>query len=308
MLTFICSELGFLDEAVTFGKRSMEISLLFPADRELVRHSFVGLGLAYYYRGESKMAYDVGKELLDYGKSHYDLPCDLMGHQLIGISHLVAGDFPKAIESFRIAIELSEEPRSSLILNVLLGLSYVSCGQIEAAENTLNEIMRSDFKFGDELVRTAAHFLLGFVSIAKGQLSRGVSIIEDQIRIYFENDSRYRYAMAKYMLGRVYLHILQRSSPVDLSALIKNIGFVVQNVPFASKKAEHHFNKAIEVAKEIGAKGVLGQAYLGLGFLHRTKKRTGKARECITEAVKIFEETGAEVFLKQAKEALMSLG
>ncbi len=308
MLTFICSELGFLDEAVTFGKRSKEISLLFPADRELVRHSFVGLGLAYYFRGESKMAYDVGKDLLDYGKSHYDLPCDLMGHQLIGISHLVAGDFPKAIESFRTAIELSEAPWFSQSLRILLGMSYVSCGQIEAAENTLEEVMRTDFNFGDEIIGTAANALLGIVSIAKGELSQGVRIVEDQIRIFFENDSRYRYAMSKYMLGRVYLHILQRSSSVDLAALIKNIGFVVRNVPFASKKAEHHFSKAIEVAKEIGAKGVLGQAYFGLGLLHRTKKRTGKARECISEAVNIFEETGAEVFLKQAKEALMSLG
>jgi hypothetical protein len=41
-----------------------------------------------------------------------------------------------------------------------------------------------------------------------------------------------------------------------------------------------------------------------LGLLHKAKGRRAKARECISEAVKLFEECGAEVYLKQAKEAL----
>ncbi len=52
---------------------------------------------------------------------------------------------------------------------------------------------------------------------------------------------------------------------------------------------------------------MLGQAYLDLGFLHKIKKRTDQAKECISEAIKIFEQTEAESFLKQAKEALVSL-
>jgi len=40
--------------------------------------------------------------------------------------------------------------------------------------------------------------------------------------------------------------------------MAKNIGGLVKNVPLASKKAEEHFYRAIEVAKEIGAKGTMG--------------------------------------------------
>jgi tetratricopeptide (TPR) repeat protein len=265
------------------------------------------LGFAYYFRGESWKAYDVGKDLLEYGQSHYDLPCDSMGHQLIGISHLVAGDFPKAIASFQTAIELSEAPYFSQALRLFLGMSYVSCGEIEAAEHTLEEVMRSDFNFGDEIVETIAYVLLGIVSIAKGELSRGVRIVEDQIRLFLERGSRFRYAVAKYMLGKVYLHLVQRSGPKSLSVLARNIGFVVRNVPFASKKAEHHFNKSIEVAKEIGAKGVLGQAYLSLGDLYKTKGRIEEAKECLSEAIRVFQQCEAGVFLEQAKEALTSL-
>jgi len=81
----------------------------------------------------------------------------------------------------------------------------------------------------------------------------------------------------------------------------------LKNVPSAGKKAEDHFNKAIEVAKEIGAKGTLGQAYLGLGLLHKAKGRRDQAKEFISEAVDLFEQCEAEVHLKQANEALASL-
>jgi tetratricopeptide (TPR) repeat protein len=89
--------------------------------------------------------------------------------------------------------------------------------------------------------------------------------------------------------------------------MAKNIGFLVRNVPFAGKKAEEHFNKAIELAKEIGKKDVLGPAYLDLGLLHEAKRRKAQARECISEAINIFQECEAETYLKQAKEALASL-
>ncbi len=78
-------------------------------------------------------------------------------------------------------------------------------------------------------------------------------------------------------------------------------------MPFASKRAEYHFNNAIETAREIGATGVLCQAYLDLGLLHKAKKRKDQARECITKAIELFEQCEADVYLKQANEALESL-
>ena len=86
--------------------------------------------------------------------------------------------------------------------------------------------------------------------------------------------------------------------------MAKNIGFLIKSVPFASKKAEEHFNRAIEVAKEIGAKGTTGMAYLDLGLLYMKKGKTGQARKCLSDAIRIFGETEAEGFLKQAKETL----
>jgi len=49
--------------------------------------------------------------------------------------------------------------------------------------------------------------------------------------------------------------------------MARNIGFLAKNLPFASKKAEDHFNKSIEVAREIGGKSILGPHFFsGLGI------------------------------------------
>jgi len=89
--------------------------------------------------------------------------------------------------------------------------------------------------------------------------------------------------------------------------MAKNIGFLAKNVPFAGKKAEEHFNNAIELYKEIGMKSSLGQAYLSLGLLYKASKRTDQARQCFLEAIDLFEKCEAETYLKQANEALDSL-
>ena len=108
--------------------------------------------------------------------------------------------------------------------------------------------------------------------------------------------------------GQLYLQIVAGGGPKSFSFMVKNIRSLVKLVPGAAGKAEEHFNKAIEVAGEIGATGVLGQAHLGLGLLHKAKGRTEKARESISRAIEIFEAIEADGFLKQAREALATLG
>ena len=110
------------------------------------------------------------------------------------------------------------------------------------------------------------------------------------------------------ILGHIYLQFVERATPVGLSTIMRNIGFIIKNVPFADKRAEKHLNNAIEVAREIGVQGTLGMAYLDLGLLHKTKGRTEKARETLSEAVKVLEQCEMEVYLGQAREALASLG
>ena len=91
------------------------------------------------------------------------------------------------------------------------------------------------------------------------------------------------------------------------SANVKNIGFLLKNAPTAFKKAERCFNRAIAAAEKGGDKSTIGRAYFNFGLLYKSQKKVDMAKKCFSEAIKIFEELEAEVFLKQAKEALENL-
>jgi tetratricopeptide (TPR) repeat protein len=82
---------------------------------------------------------------------------------------------------------------------------------------------------------------------------------------------------------------------------------LIGSIPDAVQKAKDYRNKAIELAREIGAKGELGISYLNLGLLHSAEGDKGKAKQYISEAVSLFEQCRLENSLRQAKAALESL-
>jgi tetratricopeptide (TPR) repeat protein len=182
-------------------------------------------------------------------------------------------------------------------------------GKFQEAEKLLDEVMKFTKEFGYEYVEMPAQVFNGVITIIKGELNKGISIVEGVIQACLEEGMRSRYAQYNHSLGKVYLQIAQGGGgKKDLSFFAKNIGFLIKTVPFAHKKAEEHLNKAIQTAKEIGAKGILAQAYFDMGRLRQTKGKTNEARKYITDAIQLFEECEADVYLKQAREALAALG
>lgn len=307
-LAWTCPELGLLDDAIRFGERAQGIYKDLEYEPYLYFKSLAGMGYAYYHKGERKKTFDAGRAILDFSERHSNVRGRVMGYITITFSHLLSGDFRSAIECCKSAIRISTDPFYSETPRVLLGMSYLFDEKLDRAEDALTEVLTYSQKYGAEVIGTLSRIFLGVVLIAKGHMSQGLEILEKGRRSCLENDRKSLYATSEYVLGKVYLQIVERAGPKSLSVMARNIRFLLKAVPFASQKAEVHFNRAIEVAKEIRAKGTLGQAFLDLGLLHKEKKRTDQARECISEAIRIFEQCEAEIFLKQAKEALASMG
>jgi len=308
-LAFTYAELGLLgDEAIGFGKRGQEIAEILDSDHYLYFKSLFGMAHNYLFRGESKKNTELGKRLLAYGQRHHNVRSLAVGHTCIGYSHFTAGNFSSSIECYQRAIEISLDPFYSQIPRLMAGLSYTMNGQFQEAEVPLKEVFLYGWDFGCDILKTPAQLCLGVIQVYKGNFNQGLKMIEDVRQSCLENERRWTYAFSEYVLGKVYLQIVEGAGPTSLSTVVKNIGSLIKNVPFASRKAEGHFNKAIAVAKEIGAKGISGQANLDLGLLHKAKKREDQARKCFSEAIQLFEQCEAEVYLKQAKEALASLG
>jgi hypothetical protein len=104
------------------------------------------------------------------------------------------------------------------------------------------------------------------------------------------------------------MQIAMGEGGLSLSALLKNLGFLIRTVPFAYRKAEEHLNNALNEARSFGFKGIQGQVCLDLGRLHKAKKRKDKAREYLFNALECFELSQSETWLQQTREELNSLG
>ncbi len=307
-LAWTCAELGSLEEAILYGERAQEISKHIPSDHYLYFKSLGGIGLASFYKGDRAKALEAGTAILDYGQRHSNIRSMVMGHFVTGLSSFVDGDFQASIDAFGRGIQTAADPFYSQFSRFCLGLGNARNGELQEAGEALQEVASYSRDFGCELLGTPTHALLGLVSIAKGQMGQGLKMIEETLRACHENQRKWWHPVIEHALGQIYLQIVDKSAKVSLSTMAKNISFIMKNVPSAGKKAEEHFNRAIEAAKEIGARFTLGQSYLDLGRLHKARGRSDKARDCFIEAIEILEECQSEVFLKQAREALSSLG
>jgi class 3 adenylate cyclase/tetratricopeptide (TPR) repeat protein len=307
-LSMTCAEMGLLEEAIAFGKRGQDIGRSLESDHCVYFLSLSGMGQAYWHTGEGKKALEAGKALLDYGEKYSNIRSLVTGHYSMGHGHFNMGDLQSAIECYQTAVQLSVDPYYSQFPKTMECYSLVSNGQFQEAKEAIQEILTFDQNFGVEIIGTPAHALLGLVTVAEGNFSRGMQMLEDTRQIFLEQERRSLYARSEYALGKVYLEIVEGAAPISPARMMKNIRFLVKNLPFASKKAEDHFKKSIEVSKEIGAKGVLGNAYFNLGLLYKVRGKKDQARESISKAVQFFEQCEAEEYVKQAKGALESLG
>jgi class 3 adenylate cyclase/tetratricopeptide (TPR) repeat protein len=307
-LTWTCTNLGKMEEAIAHGEKAQEISKLLPEDQYLFFKSLSGLGYAYYFKANKKKLFDAGITLLDHGRKHSNIRCMVMGNWVMFLGHQLDGNFQAAVELYNSKIgNVAIDPFYSKMETLYLGVSYFLNNQYQESEEPLNEFLNYSRQTGCEVLENVALMPLGVITIAKGYMSQGLELLKKVQQKLLSSENQPYYAQSEYVLGMVYLQIVVGAGPKKLSTMIRNMGFIIKNVPLAHRKAEAHFKKAIEVAKKIGAKNILAQSYLDLGNLHKTKKRTEIARECISEAIQIFEECEMEVFLKQAKEAIESI-
>ena len=306
-LAWTCTSLGLLEDAIGYGEKAQEIAQRINDDQYLYFKSLSGIGFACSYRGDIKRAVEIGEELLDYGQKHSNIRSIVLGHWTKGFCHVFSGDYTSTIECSKKALEISEDPYYSQFSKLTLGMGYAKMGQFREAEKPLREVVTYSQEFGGGQVGLPAHASLGLVLIGMGHMSQGLKLVENKMQTFLEIKRKPVYAMFESSLGKVYLQIVDKSAAVTPSAMFKNIGFIIKNVPSAAKKGEAHLNRAIESAKAIGAKGILGEAYLDLGLLYKAKGEKNKARELLSKGIEVFEHCDAEVFMKQAKEALAKI-
>jgi class 3 adenylate cyclase/tetratricopeptide (TPR) repeat protein len=301
-----CAEMGNLEEAVVFEKRTQEMMELFPNDAFLYMTYYSGKGYVGWFSGDKHKLYDSAKGLSDYGLKKASLRCQMVGNMLMGFWHFVDLDMEPAVDYCQKVIAWGD-PYHAMIARLLLGMFYVHMREFANAAQLLRQVIEYSEEEHTEYLKTLANLHLGVTMAAQGNLREGTRLVESVSQEFLKFQRHLFYCLSESILGNLYLQILQRSGRKSLSFFIKNLGFLMRNFPVAGKKAQNHLTKAIQVAKQTGAKGFLGQPYLLLGLLYKCKKQKEKARQYLWEAAAVFKDCELEAYLQRTTELLDSL-
>jgi tetratricopeptide (TPR) repeat protein len=307
-LSVTAAFMGKLEEGLEAGRTAVEIGKSFPSDHYLCFKSLFAVANVHIMMGDLRSALADSRALLDYGRKHSDRRSLMAGYGCMGIIHFYKGDARSAVECGQKSVGVARDPFYVLSWQSFLGSFYLLAGRITEAGRELREVINFDERFNVFGVAGSAYLHLAVLNIVKGRTGEGMKAIE-RLRDRCSADGNiWLYLMAELLLGEVYLKMVEGSGPNSLSFLARNIPFLVSSRRFADGKAQEHLKEAIRVSTEIGAKLNLGQAYLNLGLLHKAKRRKEMTRECLSEAVRFLSECEADELLRQAKEALESLG
>ena len=109
------------------------------------------------------------------------------------------------------------------------------------------------------------------------------------------------------ILGEIYLQIATSPKKPPPRILIKNLGFVLTNVPFARRKSRRYLEEAIRRCRVIDMPGHLSRCLLDMGMLDKASRRIPAARAHFIEALAVAETVRAQNIAEKAKTALESL-
>lgn len=307
-LTLNCAYMGLLDQAALHGKRAREAADCHYSDKHLVRTAYFLSLYAHFFRGDVKKTAELSEALLEYGRKHSDVRSIARHYAGMGWSCISAGDFLPAIEFFEKCIQVSLEPMISHVAKIMIGTCYLCINETKAAQDIFKDIVEHGNKPGHEFVESITRAIKGAVLISQGDLKQGIAVSESALALHLENKSIWLYAYGNYSMGRIYSRIAQvGAEDKGFSFTAKNIGYLIKTILFANCRAEEHLELAITISREIGAKSVLGQAYLELSQIQRTRGKLAKARGSIVKAIEAFEMCQADLFLKKAREDLAAL-
>jgi len=305
-LTWACGDLGCYDDGLDYGERAQEIAQSYPADQYLFFKSLAGMQFCNMFKGDKEKIFQGAQKILEHGEKSANSRAKCFGHWVDAYGHLVDGDMESAVKSSQKSAEAAMDPLYSLFSKLGLGMAYFFEERFPESEEALHSLLDFCDKNGLGQLSGIGRSFLAPQLVAKGQMNEGLKMLEETQLSLLNNDRLSFYANSEIVMGAIYAQIATGPKP-GLGVIAKNIGFLAKNAPAAAKKAEDHLNKAIETSKKIDAKWFLGLAYIQLGLFFKAKKGNRRARECLSESVRIFKECGAHYNLKQAEEALMSL-
>jgi len=299
-LCWPCVELGRFDEAIENCNRAEGLFMDgLVKDAYIYFHPLLGKGYTYWHMGDARRAGEMGDRMLKFGNRHGNVRSLVGGYCCHGWKDMISGNIPRAIETFRQAIETSADPWYSQFPKLALCLAAISNGQVGEAIPLLDQMIAFSDSNGTEFVGEPARFFKAFAAILEGQVAEGLQTMEELLDRWQAAGCRLRVMICGLVLANIYsqLHVStsQAQEAPDSPAS-----------PWADK-AIQRFQAVVDEAADMGAVAVHGQAMTGLGAVWASLGCRDQAQQTLERGIELLEQVHATEYLSQARKLLAPL-
>jgi predicted ATPase len=209
-------------------------------------------------------------------------------HYMTSVIHLLSGDPARALESAERSLEISREQRFSLYVllsTISRGRALGELGRIREGLTEIQKGIAEGRRMGVGFMLPMMDSWLAAAHAQSGDNDTAASIVEQTLRETSD------------AIGRAWEAELHRQRAEILLALN----------PSKIAEAEHHFKKAIEVARRQNSKSMELRAATSLAKLWRQHERIDEARGLLEPIYRWFKEGTATADLYLARDFLTAL-
>jgi hypothetical protein len=148
----------------------------------------------------------------------------------------------------------------------------------------------------------------GVLAVLKGDIGKGIRIIQSVIATARHDGWRAAEDWAKLFLCEVYLEIMFPKDRPRLSLLLKNITVLIQ-ILFVGRSSIEKLVSQVRSNPQFDPDGHhIGRAEMILGLLYKGRRKRALAVQHLTEARRILSQLGKTPILARVETALAELG
>jgi class 3 adenylate cyclase len=259
-------------------------------------------------RGRMKNAKQIAEEMSAIGRQLNDPRPTGMAMGILSWIALTSDDYEKALHYADECLQIAFAPQERMNALGVKGSALAFLRKVEDANAVLSDIRGQlrdlNWRYEQTLVEPA----YGVLTVLKGELAKGISIIQSAIASARRDRWRAAEDWAKLFLCEVYLEVLFPKDRPSLATLLKNLPAII-GILFIGRSSIERLISEVQCNPQFDPGGHhIGRAEMILGLLYKGLKRRALAVQHLTQARLIFLQLGPTPILTRVETALAELG
>ena len=248
-------------------------------------------------------------------------------HNNLGSIYLNWNDYPRATEHFEKSLAIRIENRDThgtAILYNNLGVVYERQGNYDRAFEYHRQSFELEKEIGDIYGLAISHTNLGLILSRREDYAQALDHLEEAVGICGDIECEWLLPETYRIIAEVRLALGEVTEALEFGqaslemarkagdkviegAAHRVLGKVMALGRQQWEEGEKHFSKSIDILKALGNEHELGKSYYEFGLVLKGKGEVDRAQEHLSQAIEIFERTGAAERLERAKTAYHQL-